>query len=457
MPIQNTKLVMYIAHIWGTRLPAIPMPHQIWPVQATIPAVRIRATTLIQPKYRLPGGASVRATSRVTSANVGEVAWLSLIGSRVLPDDLLQVGDGGPRPDLFQDVIGARRVGEPHDGALRILEIAEGDRSRGARLLAGGQDVAVPHGALRVTRVVLARDDALNAHRALLHDPELANRHVGVQLHVERRGELVLEPVEAAHVIGTVVAAVSSPDTTVVHLTVETFFRTIRRKHGTDGLARGDLTMLAEHRQEVVRGPIRLPFRPALDADPLELSPVGRLGAPDDGHVVLRLAGDHARLAADARVHVDRHAPAVPRVLLVRVHAEVLLLLRLAPERLLARGAQIHVLRELATLLVVSRLEDGERAPGARLGEPHPDPEVRGATRRALGGRPEQRHRIARARGRRHVARRVIGRVAMADRDGDRLWMERRRDGRGELDRAVGGRKPDDVAPGDAELRRRLP
>jgi hypothetical protein len=26
IPIQNTKVVMYIAHIWGFRLPAMPMP-----------------------------------------------------------------------------------------------------------------------------------------------------------------------------------------------------------------------------------------------------------------------------------------------------------------------------------------------------------------------------------------------------------------------------------------------
>ncbi len=30
MPIQNTKLVMYIAHIWGVRLPAAPMPTHTW-------------------------------------------------------------------------------------------------------------------------------------------------------------------------------------------------------------------------------------------------------------------------------------------------------------------------------------------------------------------------------------------------------------------------------------------
>ena len=30
IPIQNTKVVMYIAHIWGTRLPAEPIPTKIW-------------------------------------------------------------------------------------------------------------------------------------------------------------------------------------------------------------------------------------------------------------------------------------------------------------------------------------------------------------------------------------------------------------------------------------------
>jgi len=50
IPIQNTNVVMYIAHISGVRLPAIPMPHQIWPAHATIPAARMSATTPIQPK-----------------------------------------------------------------------------------------------------------------------------------------------------------------------------------------------------------------------------------------------------------------------------------------------------------------------------------------------------------------------------------------------------------------------
>ncbi len=42
IPIQNTKVVMYIAHIWGVRLPAAPMPTQICQAQALTPAARTR-------------------------------------------------------------------------------------------------------------------------------------------------------------------------------------------------------------------------------------------------------------------------------------------------------------------------------------------------------------------------------------------------------------------------------
>ena len=48
-----------------------------------------------------------------------------------------------------------------------------------------------------------------------------------------------------------------------------------------------------------------------VDADPLHLAPLRDLGLADDRHVVLALAGDHARVAPDARVQVDRHPPLV--------------------------------------------------------------------------------------------------------------------------------------------------
>src|SRR5436190_23667159 len=86
---------------------------------------------------------------------------VSLITLRVLTDDFPEIGHGRTRPDLLQDVVGARRAYELRHRARLVLEIAERDRARRAGLLARGEDVAVLHRALLVTRVVLARDDAL--------------------------------------------------------------------------------------------------------------------------------------------------------------------------------------------------------------------------------------------------------------------------------------------------------
>src|SRR5882724_10009886 len=207
IPIQNTKVVMYIAHIWGTRLPAMPMPHQTCPAQAAKNPASNNATKHIQAKYRLPGGSRVRRTSRLTSANVGDaVVRPSLIGSRVSADDLAEIGDRGPCPDLLQDVVRPRRMRQLGRPALFVLQIAERDRLRRTRLLARRLDVPVPNRALLVLRPVFAGDDPLHAHRAFFHHAELAHGDVRVQLHLERRRELVLEPVEAPYVVRAVVA-----------------------------------------------------------------------------------------------------------------------------------------------------------------------------------------------------------------------------------------------------------
>src|SRR5207302_10894001 len=49
--------------------------------------------------------------------------------SRMLPDDLPEIRDRRARPDLLQDVVGARRASELRHRALLVLEIAERDRA----------------------------------------------------------------------------------------------------------------------------------------------------------------------------------------------------------------------------------------------------------------------------------------------------------------------------------------
>src|SRR2546428_12233429 len=93
--------------------------------------------------------------------------------------------------------------------ALVVLDVAEGDGPRRARLLARGQDVAVPHLSLLVTGVVLAGHDALDAHRALLHHAELPHRPVGIELDLERLGPLPVVPVGPPPGVRTSVCAIA--------------------------------------------------------------------------------------------------------------------------------------------------------------------------------------------------------------------------------------------------------
>src|SRR2546422_11274047 len=116
--------------------------------------------------------------------------------------------------------------------ALVVLDVAEGDGPRGAGRLAGGQDAAVAPRSLFVPRVVLAGHDALDAHRALLHDTELADGHVGIELDLERLGPLPVVPVEPPHVIWTVVAAIARGHTPGGDLPVQAFVGPIRGGHG---------------------------------------------------------------------------------------------------------------------------------------------------------------------------------------------------------------------------------
>ena len=88
--------------------------------------------------------------------------------------------------------------------------------------------------------------------------------------------------------------------------------------HGADLLAGRILAVhagngLEDHLRVAGRLAGEVPVHP----DPVHLAPLRHLGLADDRHVVLALARDHARVAADARVQVDRHPPLVP--LIVRV------------------------------------------------------------------------------------------------------------------------------------------
>src|SRR2546428_10298540 len=117
-------------------------------------------------------------TSRLTSEKDGEELRASLmsgavlfrpfarLAAAVLANDLLQIGHGRPRAQLVEHPVRARRLPLLRRRAFGVEQIAERDRLRRTRLLAGGHHVAVLDRALVVTGAILPGHDALDAHRA---------------------------------------------------------------------------------------------------------------------------------------------------------------------------------------------------------------------------------------------------------------------------------------------------
>src|SRR5258706_15522112 len=130
--------------------------------------------------------ASVRASCPASRRDRSRAA------SRVL--HLRQVLRAWPRAEVMKCVVTAWIATERRDRL--VVEAAELDRRCGARVLAGGRDLARSDLAMLDARADLCASDPLHAVRALLHDATRAHRDLGVVLFGVG---LVLEPVEPAH------------------------------------------------------------------------------------------------------------------------------------------------------------------------------------------------------------------------------------------------------------------
>ena len=104
------------------------------------------------------------------------------------------------------------------------------------------------------------------------------------------------------------------------------------------------MALLAEHGEEIDVS--RLPVE-GLDPKPRHLPAFEVVLLPDDGHVVLDVAGGNARGTAVAKRQVDGHGPPVLLVLVLRVEAFLSVVVSLVlvggignqPPALLGRGA----------------------------------------------------------------------------------------------------------------------
>src|SRR5207244_352189 len=111
----------------------------------------------------------------------------------------------------------------------------------------------------------------------------------------------VVVPVEPPDLVRAVVRAVPRPDAAVVDLLVEALGAGRGGEHGAHGLARRVAAVLAHHRLMqgfgILLGAAVIP----IDPDPVHDALALDLILADHRHVVLGLAGDHARRAPGAR------------------------------------------------------------------------------------------------------------------------------------------------------------
>ena len=169
--------------------------------------------------------------------------------------------------------------------------------------------------------------DALHAVGALFHHAAAPHRDVRVPQRVVALGVPVgvEQEVEAANLVRTVVRTVAGAHAAVVDHVVQAFRAVRGRGDRAHHLARRVFALLTRHRlvDRLHRlGCVDAAREVVVDADPVHLAVDVDLRLADDRDVVLGDARDDAGATAGARREVDRHAPLVAGVLVVRVERE---------------------------------------------------------------------------------------------------------------------------------------
>src|SRR5208282_4039595 len=175
---------------------------------------------------------------------------------------------------------------------------------------------AVAHGSILHFRPNLRRIDPLDAIGALFHDSAAAHGDIRIAHAIEaRRLEVGVEiEIETADLVGTVVRAIPRADATVVRHVVQAFGAVRGGSDRADVLARRVFALHAGQRLVVHLRVVQAAAEIGVDANPVHRAAARHLVLADDRDVVFGLARDHARVAADAAIQVDRHAPGITLV-----------------------------------------------------------------------------------------------------------------------------------------------
>ena len=214
--------------------------------------------------------------------------------------------------------------------------------------------------------------DALHTVGAFLHHPAATHRHIRISHRSETFGFPigVLQKIKASDLVGAVVGTISGTDAAVVNHVVESLGAMRGCGHRTDHLARCILAVHARNRRVESLGIFGRSFEVAVHPQPVHLSAAQYLVLTDDRNIVFGLAGNDARVAADARAQIDRHPPRVAGILIFGVERSIGVNFVLVPMRkirflsILVQRSRPH---QIPATHIVVELGRGERIAIAKL------------------------------------------------------------------------------------------
>ncbi len=180
-------------------------------------------------------------------------------------------------------------------------------------MLAGGEDFAIPHRAVFFFGLLFGAIYSLNTESAFFHHAAESNGNIGILKHLDclRHVFGIIEEIEPANFVGTVVRAIPRSDTAVVGHGIEPLFVMNRGRYRADCLARGVFALLAGHRLNHDLRIVDVADEVSVVTNPVHFASVEDLFLADHRNIVFALAGDRTGSAADAGIQIDRHTPLV--------------------------------------------------------------------------------------------------------------------------------------------------
>src|SRR5690606_10744641 len=202
-----------------------------------------------QPKS---GDNGIRAMSRAGASAGIVMSVCCTLGGRPIRDTG-EIGRARLRVQFSQQSVIARVLLLFSYKAGGIVDVTENDCAGRASLLARRHQLAVADRPVLDAGSDAGCTDPLDAICALLHDAAPSNRDLRIENIVRRREWKpgIIEPVETAHLVGTVVGAGPCADASAVGHLVEALARMHRCIHRADELARRFFAVHAGHRLKI--------------------------------------------------------------------------------------------------------------------------------------------------------------------------------------------------------------